>query len=42
MFTVEGNTQGKGRPKLPLEAVVRKDLGFLDIIEHGALDKAQC
>lgn len=39
-YEVEGD-KVRGRPKLPLEAVVWKDVGFVDIIEHDALDKAQ-
>lgn len=31
----------EGRPKLTLEALVQKDLGLLDIMEHNALNKAQ-
>lgn len=34
-------SKGSGRPKLTLEFVVRKDLGFQNIIEHNALDRAQ-
>lgn len=41
MVTVEGNTTGRGRPKMTLEALVRKDLGFLNTTEHDALDRAQ-
>lgn len=28
--TIEGNTKGKSRPKLTLEVVIRKDLGFFE------------
>ena len=38
---VEGHTRGRGRPKLTLKAVVRKDLRALNITEHEALDRAQ-
>lgn len=41
MLTVGDNTKGRGRPKLTLEAVVRKDLGSLDITEHEALDRSK-
>lgn len=29
------------RPKLTLEAAIRKDIGFLDITEHDALERTQ-
>lgn len=41
MVTVKGNTRGRGRPKLTLKSVIRKDLGFLNIMKHDALDRAQ-
>lgn len=31
MVTIDGNTKGRVRPKLTLEVVVQKDLGFLEI-----------
>lgn len=39
--TVDDSTKGRGRMKLTLEAVVRKDLGLLNITEEDALDRAQ-
>lgn len=39
--TVEGNTKGRGRPRLTSEVVVQKDFGFWIITEHDALDRAQ-
>lgn len=41
MFTVDSISKGMGKSKLTLEAVVQKVLGFLDIIEHDALDRAR-
>jgi len=35
MVKVDGNTKGTVRPKL---TVVQKDLGFLEITQHDALD----
>ena len=35
------NTQGRGRPKLTLDAVVRKDLSILGLSDEAALDRAQ-
>lgn len=41
MITVDDSTKGKGRPKLTLKAIVRKDLSLLNITEHDALDRTQ-
>jgi hypothetical protein len=35
------NATGRGRPKLTLDAVVRKDLSIIGLCEQGALDRAQ-
>ncbi|KAI8542827.1 hypothetical protein RHMOL_Rhmol08G0169600 [Rhododendron molle] len=35
------NATGRGRPKLTLDAVVRKDLSLIGLCEQGALDRAQ-
>lgn len=40
MVSVDGSTKGRGRPKWALVAMDRRDLSFLDIIEHDALDRA--
>lgn len=37
MVTIDGRTKGRGGPKFTLEAVVRKDLAFLDTTEHNTL-----
>lgn len=41
MVMVEGNIKGKRRPSSTLEAVVLKDVDFLNIMEHIALNRAQ-
>lgn len=41
MVMVEGRIMGRGRPKLNVEAVVQKDIGFLVITEHNFLERAQ-
>lgn len=38
MVMVLGNTKGRGRPKLTLEVVVQKTLGFLNILEYDDFD----
>lgn len=38
MVMVLGNTKGRGRPKLTLEVVVQKTLGFLNIMEYDDFD----
>lgn len=40
MVMVEINTKERSRPTLTLEGLVQKDLGFLTIKEHDALDSA--
>lgn len=40
MIRLDGISK-KGRPKLTLKAVVRKDIRLLDLMEHNALDRAQ-
>lgn len=41
MVMVEGNINGKRRPSSTLEVVVLKDVDFLNIMEHIALNRAQ-
>lgn len=41
MVMVEGNIKGKRRPSSTLEVVVLKDVDFLNIMEHIALNRAQ-
>lgn len=38
---VEGSIKGKRIPNSTLEAVVLKDVDFLNIMEHNALNRAQ-
>lgn len=38
---VEGSIKGKRIPNSTLEAVVLKDVDFLNIMEHHALNRAQ-
>lgn len=41
MVMVEGNIKGKRRPNSTLGAVLLKGVGFLNIREHNALNRAQ-
>lgn len=40
MITVEDDTKERSRLKLTLEALIQKDLHFLNIKEHNVLDSA--
>ena len=41
MIIGSDNTRGKGRPKLTLNVIVKKDMISLNLGEHLALDRAQ-
>ena len=41
MIDLGSNAMGRGRPKLTLDAVVRKDMNMLGLSEQVALDRAQ-
>ena len=41
MIDLGSNTMGRGRPKLTLDTVVRKDMNMLGLSEQVALDRAQ-
>ncbi|KAI8529824.1 hypothetical protein RHMOL_Rhmol11G0004100 [Rhododendron molle] len=38
---LDSNATGRGRPKLTLDAVVRKDMNILGLCEQVALDRTQ-
>ncbi|KAI8559569.1 hypothetical protein RHMOL_Rhmol04G0184800 [Rhododendron molle] len=40
-IALDSNATGRGRPKLTLDAVVRKDMSILGLCEQVALDRAQ-
>ena len=41
MIVLDSRARGRGRPKLTLDAVIRKDLGLLNLSEEFTLDRAQ-